>query len=805
MRVFNPKARLQTILQNRTVVAGLETAAKLSAVGWRSLPGGLTALGVALLLKLGAWDSLESAGYNTLFQLRGTIAPDSRVVIIGIDDPSLKELGSFPLPRRYYTQLLNQLTPFEPSVVAIDLLLSDPNPDDRPLATAIDNQGRVVLAQGWSNTGTPLLPTKELRTPALNVGHILNRPSPDGVTRSIDPQVQQIPAFSIAILQSYGLVQEPVPLPSLNRPLWINWLGPTAKIPEYSLTAVLKGQVPPQTFHNKIVLVGVTAAGLDSLRTPYNRIPPASGIHLHATVVSNLLQRNSLRLLPSPWVIAIVLVGGPGLSAVLMQRTLRQQLWIWLGCCIGWFTLTLAMFQTGYWIPLVFPMVLFSLTAAATELGERLRMNSRLQREIEQIWQTYYQDLLIWASAADEEPGSTHPRATILPPLTSFDESQPIVQLTQLAKLFGRSQSAHAAIARSLSIGLLAADWNGLVWFCNPLAVEWLNICMGERLQPHLVPEWMSQEEWNTDLQQLRITNMVTRELQRGDRWFSITLEPLVYQRPQMHQNPGANVAPSGLLLLLENITPRKQAEAEVHRALAQEKELYELKARFITTASHEFRTPLTIILGSAELLENYGHRWAEDKKRSHFQRILHAVQHMMDLLNDVLLLSRTESGQFKFSPHLVNLRFFCTELVQQVGTVSDQGHRLNLTIQDIPEKVRMDEKLLHHIFNNLLSNALKYSPPSSTVDFLVACGQDSATFQVIDRGIGIPSENLHHLFEPFYRADNVGNIAGTGLGLAIAKEAITLHKGQIHIHSQVNVGTRITVVLPFSQPQGLL
>ncbi|HEY9625192.1 MAG TPA: CHASE2 domain-containing protein [Crinalium sp.] len=773
---------------------------RLSALGWRLLPGGVTALGVALLLRLGAWDSLESIGYTTLFKIRGPIPPSNQVVIIGIDDPSLKELGSFPLPRRYYAQLLEQLTKAEPSVVAIDLLLSDPDPEDPLLAQAIAQQGRVVLAQGWNSTGTALLPSAVLRDKAIAIGHILNRPSADGITRYITPQIQDVSALGIAAIQSYRLVQGTVTLPPLYRNLWINWLGPARQIPEYSLAAVLKGQVPPQTFHNKIVLIGVTAAGLDSLRTPYNRNPPASGVHLHATVISNLLQHNALHLLPSPWLLAIVLLGGPGLSAFLMARPPRQQTLTWLGCCIGWFTLAIATFQAGYWIPVAFPIILFSLTTAATELYERLRLNARLQQEIEQIWQTYCQDLLIWATAPETARlESTAPISRLEPnhTVSACSESQPIVKLTQLAKQFGRSQSAHAAIARSLSIGLLAADWDGVVWFCNPLAAEWLHVHMGAQIQPYVVPEWLSQSEWETDLQQLHDAKMASRELQRGDRWFEITLEPLFYQPPSAVQEPIETPVPTGLLLLLEDITPRKQAEAEVHRAMEQEKELYELKARFITTASHEFRTPLTIILGSAELLENYGHRWTDEKKHDHLHRIQHAVQHMMELLNDVLLLSRAESGQFKFSPHLLNLNLFCTDLVQQLGTVTNQSHRLNLVMQNLPPQVRMDEKLLRHIFSNLLSNALKYSPTHSPVEFIITCDNNTATFHVIDRGIGIPPENVQHLFDPFYRADNVGNIAGTGLGLAIAKEAITLHNGHIDLHSEVNVGTHITVTLP--------
>jgi len=256
------------------------------------------------------------------------------------------------------------------------------------------------------------------------------------------------------------------------------------------------------------------------------------------------------------------------------------------------------------------------------------------------------------------------------------------------------------------------------------------------------------------------------------------------------------------------DITQQKQLEAELRKALLQEQELSELKSRFVATTSHEFRTPLTTILSSAELLGYYSHEWGEEKKLKHIHRIQKAVARMTQLLDDVLLIGKAEAGKLEFKPAPLDLEQFCLSLVEEfqlkapvchdissqapvtfVNRTSDNRQRQNLPL--------LDEKLLRHILSNLLSNAMKYSPEGSSVQLELAVCQEVAILQVSDRGIGIPSEDLPRLFDSFHRATNVGQIPGTGLGLAIVKNAVDLHRGKIVVNSQVGVGTTFTVTLP--------
>lgn len=247
------------------------------------------------------------------------------------------------------------------------------------------------------------------------------------------------------------------------------------------------------------------------------------------------------------------------------------------------------------------------------------------------------------------------------------------------------------------------------------------------------------------------------------------------------------------------NITERKQAEQQIRRALTKAKELNELKSRFINTASHEFRTPLTTILASAEGLEHYGHKWSDEKKLTYLNRIQAMVHRLNGLLDDVLLIGKSNAGKLEFQPTPLDLERFCYKLTEDIQ-LSTQSQQINFVSKGLCQTACMDEKLLRHILMNLLSNAIKYSPKAGEIDFQISCQDGMATFQVKDSGVGIPPEDQKRLFQSFHRATNVGNIPGTGLGLSIVKQAVEAHKGQVSVNSAVGVGTTFTVILPLTQ-----
>jgi PAS domain S-box-containing protein len=248
------------------------------------------------------------------------------------------------------------------------------------------------------------------------------------------------------------------------------------------------------------------------------------------------------------------------------------------------------------------------------------------------------------------------------------------------------------------------------------------------------------------------------------------------------------------------DITQRKRAEVELLSALQREKELSEMKSRFVSIASHELRTPLATILSSAELLEHYSDGLSADEKLKMLHGIEAAVKRMNTMIEDVLVIGKAEAGALQFEPRPVDLRELCRKVVEELrGGVAKQ-HVIRFEQQFDRSNLNLDEKLLRHILTNLLSNAVKYSPSGSTVSLQLTERDSDTLIEVVDQGIGIPLEDQVHLFESFHRASNVGTRQGTGLGLVIVKKAVELHGGTISIESKQDVGTKISVRLPQTQ-----
>lgn len=292
--------------------------------------------------------------------------------------------------------------------------------------------------------------------------------------------------------------------------------------------------------------------------------------------------------------------------------------------------------------------------------------------------------------------------------------------------------------------------------------------------------------------------NFVRKEIEMRDRenatiWIDFSFKPLTDERGKV------------VMVIAEgrDICDRKKAEAEILKALEIERELNELKSNFISMVSHEFRNPMAAIRTSAEILQSYNQQLTEEKRSKYFEQIKIAIESMLKLLDEVLLLGRSETGRLKYEPETLDLEEFCRNLIENILLGSKSQHKFNFTCQGECSKVAMDRSLLEYIFNNLLSNAIKYSPPGSEINFDLNCQDEITTIQVQDRGIGIPLKDRERLFETFYRASNVSRIQGTGLGLAIVKKCVDLHQGQIHLESEVGVGTKVTVRLPSKLESG--
>jgi signal transduction histidine kinase len=248
------------------------------------------------------------------------------------------------------------------------------------------------------------------------------------------------------------------------------------------------------------------------------------------------------------------------------------------------------------------------------------------------------------------------------------------------------------------------------------------------------------------------------------------------------------------LLITLEQLEKRGR---ELTQALAAEQQLGELKSRFVSMASHEFRTPLTVVLSSAALIDEYPRADQHDKRRKHIQRIQESVNHLNNILEEFLSVGSIEEGNLTVHPVMFDLNELLTDALGDVQSLLKPGQRIEQQVQ-CPVPFRLDASLMRKILVNLLSNAIKYSDNNSVVRLAAGCHRSQLRISVQDQGIGISPEDQQQLFKPFSRARNVANVHGTGLGLYIVAQYLALMSGTIKLHSAPGQGTTVTISIPY-------
>jgi signal transduction histidine kinase len=242
-------------------------------------------------------------------------------------------------------------------------------------------------------------------------------------------------------------------------------------------------------------------------------------------------------------------------------------------------------------------------------------------------------------------------------------------------------------------------------------------------------------------------------------------------------------------------------SQGDLERALKQEQELGELKTRFVTMVSHEFRTPLGITMSAVELMRHYEEKLPIEQRRELCEDIYSATRNMAGLMEQVLVLGRVEAGKLAYRPAPLDLHLLAGKLTDESLSATNRKCPIHWQPENDLSGATADESLLRHIFGNLITNAVKYSPAGSAVRFTARRDGEDAIFEVIDHGIGIPEADREQLFEAFHRCSNVGEVPGTGLGLVIVKRCVELHGGGIEMTSETGKGTTFTVRLPVFVP----
>jgi PAS domain S-box-containing protein len=249
-------------------------------------------------------------------------------------------------------------------------------------------------------------------------------------------------------------------------------------------------------------------------------------------------------------------------------------------------------------------------------------------------------------------------------------------------------------------------------------------------------------------------------------------------------------------MMLRETLVQLEQSKTDLAEALEKEKELSDLKSRFVSTVSHEFRTPLAAVLSSASLLAKYTKEEEQEKRERHINRIKESIKHLNDMLGDLLSLGKLEEGLIEAKRETFNCEEFMGDFISEMTNIAKPQQKIVFDHSG-GLVVNTDKRIIRNILLNLVSNAIKFSADDGVIQITCDNGSDYLTLAVKDTGIGISEEDLQHMFERFFRARNAQNIQGTGLGLHIVSKYVELLHGKISLDSELNKGTTFTVIVP--------
>ena len=350
-------------------------------------------------------------------------------------------------------------------------------------------------------------------------------------------------------------------------------------------------------------------------------------------------------------------------------------------------------------------------------------------------------------------------------------------------------------ILNGVPSAIITLNPHGLVESVNPAAVAIFGYPTSDSMVGLRLSDLVDYEELPA-VTQKKLETLIDQEMQAkrndGSRF------PITFSLRQITIDPY-----DVMICIVQDISERKLVEAErlekerLRIELEKERELRDLKDRFITMMSHELRTPLASIMLSGDMLKHYGERSTQEEKQMYLDNINTQVEQLTDLIQDVLMVSRAEGQRALFIPEALELVPHCHEIMREFELTYHETHRFIFSSENEQLVAMADPKLIRSILNNLLSNAVKYSPDGGEIHLRMRKSDKQAVIEIIDHGIGIPADDQARLFEPFHRGSNVNKLPGTGLGLSITRQALDLHNGTLHIESIEGQGTTVRVTIP--------
>ncbi|MGH9838288.1 MAG: CHASE2 domain-containing protein [Blastocatellia bacterium] len=784
--------------------------------------------------------SLSAASLNMLFRLRGAFIAPADVVIVAIDDQSLqtigRRIGLWPWPRSVMASALDKITEARPRAVGLDVIYAEPSApeEDRRLAAAIARNGRVVLpaqlyerANSASRAAAWLRPLPEFASAARSLGHAHISPEVDGMAQSIqlskaDDRADRLWAFSLEVLRAAGQISEEdvEELPGLLRfgayripvrdeaigstipgvaivrqnEMLINYVGPAGSFHYYSIADLIDGKVPLSAFTDKIVLIGAVAESLGDTRVaPFMHYSAEAGaggrempgVEIHANIINTIRSRLSFHPLPD-WMafvaaLAVILLSAltirwfDGWSQILILALILLSIILGSFFAFSRYLIIppLPAMLTGFVV--VIPLLLNRSLTASRKLDIKLAALIGSQKGFLPA------DAQAGAEFINHQMGQMGQLGLDLPRSLAW-KLRAVDDLT--TRLLARMSFTNRILS-SMGEGVLVADLAGRIVFANREATQLFGCEENELIGASLAGLLIER----CALDPLQLCESIEGvaggrgaqlefEIPRPEpRYSSLLLSALT-----LESLPGSNVI--GVVALISDITKRV--------------ELDRMKTETLQLVSHELRTPLTSIQGLSDVLIKFP--VAADESNEMLRTIHSEAVRLGEMINRYLDLTRLESGAQPLHLTPVSCRQLIAGCIHNLSVFATE-RRVRLTSQVSPSApiLQADAQLLTQAVNNLLGNAIKYSPPETEVVVAAELNHNNVIISVRDQGFGIPEEARERIFEKFYRLerDTTSNVVGAGLGLPLVKEIVERHGGRVMVESAPATGSTFTIRLP--------
>jgi len=742
----------------------------------------LAALFLGLLQAGGVLSTLSNKSLDGLFFLRGPREPSQDIIIIGIDDASLAELGSWPFSRQYHAQLLRALS--QARVIGFDLLFSEKTPQDARFSRAIAQAPPIVFAAVRNADHQILGPGPGIQG-AFGAGHIEILLGRDGVVRKTIVKEQSgdtpLPSFALAMARAAGLED---PAIAAQRPLLINYYGPDHSFLYLSYVDVLGGTVPPDFFKNRYVLIGAEALGIgDSHVTPYTLHYQTPGVEIQATILNNLIDKSWLRPLPvlSWGALAIVMLFCLFLWPA---HTERINLIGNLALAIGLFLLARLLFTRNLFFDPI-PALVFLLLCYITHLiMERLWTARRIYTQMHILDQQLANTLnKVYTNIPSNifQPGPTPVTKGVRQHLAHLQAGTRALAL--------QHHFIENILSRELPPLILWEQQSGNVILANAMFRRFWQACSpAETTLPDMKTFFSLLDKWRIDQgtdgmalcpaedEPFRACSMdIGLSVEKRDLFYRVSLNPV---RPK-----GEEIEPmefTGILALLTDVTEIRKLER--------------LKDEVVSIVSHELKLPLTVIQGYGEMLS--GALVGEEKLYA--EKICEQSRRLNKLIVDFLDVTRLEHGR-------TELRRLPLDLLELIGEAIDlvaepavgKNIRINTDLPRRTSPILADATLLLQTLTNLLDNAIKFSPENSEVSVSLTEEPEQIRITIADQGPGIDDEQQQAIFEKFNRGKQVPGQEGFGLGLNFVHQVVRKHGGRITVESGHGKGAAFILTLP--------